>query len=258
MTLLGPCEGGKPEMPPQGRLPVATALGGVGGYVDAVGYVALYHLFTAHQSGNSVGLGVAVGQADWSDALHRLTPIAAFFGGVWLAAIVIDVAHRRGVRSTAALALALEGAMLMGAAAGGGVEAVAGHLPPSHPGSYYGVATLLAGAMGVQSAALSRASGMTVHTTFVTGLVTHLAEAVAVAMGSPGGRRAALAAAGPLCLVWAAYLGGAVAGTVAHAAWSTPCLAVPAAAVLAVAAIDLRRPLHPGVFPTSVSRTGEE
>jgi uncharacterized membrane protein YoaK (UPF0700 family) len=168
---------------------------------------------------------------------------------VAVGAAAIELAYRANLRSAAAVALALEALLLIAAASGGGVEAVAGRLPPFHPGSYYPVASLLAGAMGVQSSTLRRAAGMTVHTTFVTGVLTDLAETLAVLVLIPGGRRQALASAGPLALVWGGYLAGAITGALAQGAWSLVSLAVPIAAVLAVAAVDLHRPLQPSLFP---------
>jgi uncharacterized membrane protein YoaK (UPF0700 family) len=249
MTIIQGHGTGNQPASPEAKTTLAVILAGVGGYVDAVGYVALFKLFTAHQSGNSVGLGVAIGQGDWTEALHRVTPIGSYVVGVAIGAAVIELAYRSGARSAAAVALALEALLLAGAVGVGAADAVAGRLPPSQPGSYYLAASLLAGAMGVQSSALRRASGMPMHTTFVTGVLTNLAEAVAVLVMTPGHRRKAVTSATPLALVWVTYLGSAVTGALAQGVWSLTSLAVPIAALLAVAGADLRRPVQPSLFP---------
>ena len=42
--------------------PIALSLTVVGGFVDAVGYIALFQVFTANMSGNSVHVGMYLGQ----------------------------------------------------------------------------------------------------------------------------------------------------------------------------------------------------
>ncbi len=37
----------------------------VGGFVDAVGYIALFEVFTANMSGNSIHIGMYLGQHNW-------------------------------------------------------------------------------------------------------------------------------------------------------------------------------------------------
>src|SRR5271169_3994872 len=69
-----------PPRAPQPR--VAATLAGVGGWVDAVGFLTLFGLFTAHLSGNTARLGVELGQGEVSLALTYLVPIVGFIGGV--------------------------------------------------------------------------------------------------------------------------------------------------------------------------------
>ena len=62
-----------------------VSLAAVGGYVDAVGFLTLFHVFTAHMSGNSVWFGSSLGLGDWRIGLHHLFPIPLFVVGVKLA-----------------------------------------------------------------------------------------------------------------------------------------------------------------------------
>ena len=51
------------EIPPA-AYGLVFPLAGVGGYVDAVGFLTLAGLFVAHMSGNTIRLGVFVGDGD--------------------------------------------------------------------------------------------------------------------------------------------------------------------------------------------------
>ena len=73
---------------------LAVALAWVAGYVDAVGYILLFGLFTAHMSGNTVRLGVDLGRGDASEALARAVPIGVFVIGVALGTLLVELAAR--------------------------------------------------------------------------------------------------------------------------------------------------------------------
>lgn len=229
----------------KGRVAIALAM--VGGYVDAVGYIVLFHLFTAHQSGNSVGLGVNIGEGNWAEVLHRLTPIGSFVVGVAAGALLIELAGRAGVRSTASVALGMEAALLAVAVGVGSVTALGGKVPPSHLGGYFALASLLASSMGFQTCALRRAGAANVRTTFVTGVLTNFAEALVIAAITPGKRREALRAGSFQIRVWGLYLAGGVAGAMTQLVWPIRCLLLPVAAILAIIGLDQRHPLRPTI-----------
>lgn len=75
-----------------------SSLGAVSGFVDAVGFLALFGVFITFQSGNSVHLGVSLGQGAWAEALQWVTPIIVFVAGVALASAFLG---RRDVHSQA-------------------------------------------------------------------------------------------------------------------------------------------------------------
>lgn len=257
MTLIS---GESPALGVSDRKRLAVVLAAVGGYVDAVGYIALFRLFTAHQSGNSAGLGVAIGEGHWVEALHRMTSIGAFVLAVAVGALLIEVADRAGVRSTATVVLGLEAALLIAAVAVGRSEALGGRVAASHVAAYYSVAGLLAAAMGVQTAVLRKAGSITVRTTFVTGVLTNLAEGLVIALFNPRRRKGALALSGVEARLWGAYLAGAVAGALAQVAWSLFALLVPVSAIAVCIVVDQRRPLQPTLprppEPSASSRPG--
>ena len=52
----------------------------VGGFVDAVGYITLYQIFTANMSGNSVHVGMYLARADFADLAQPTCTILACSG----------------------------------------------------------------------------------------------------------------------------------------------------------------------------------
>ena len=154
---------------------MAFPLAVVGGYVDAVGFLTLAGLFVAHMSGNTIRLGVFVGDGDWSLAAQRLVPIIVFTIGVMGGIALVEALRRRSAPAPAARVLAVEALlllafMLVGRAVLDGASATGGSW------DYYLLAILAVLAMGWQNAALRRVAGVPLHTTFVTGILTHLAE----------------------------------------------------------------------------------
>jgi uncharacterized membrane protein YoaK (UPF0700 family) len=93
-------------------------------------------------------------------------------------------------------------------------------------------------AMGLQTAALRSAAGIPVHTTFITGMVTSLAEEVVATVrrdGTDAARRARVHGG-----LVGAYLLGAVAGSALESVWALWALTVPLA-VLGVLIVAVGR-----------------
>ena len=88
-------------------------LTGVGGYVDAVSYLALGRVFTANMTGNTVLLGLALVQGDAAGAGRSALALGGFLAGGALGARLVASGPRpavwpRGVT----VALIAEGALL--------------------------------------------------------------------------------------------------------------------------------------------------
>ncbi|MGH8989189.1 MAG: YoaK family protein [Acidimicrobiales bacterium] len=228
---------------------VARVLAAVGGYVDGVGYVALFRLFTAHQSGNSAGLGVALGAGDWTDAWRRGIAIAAYVVGVALGTLLVELGRLRGLRSTGSLVGAVQIAILCSALGLGEVAARSGKIAPADTTSYALTAACLAGAMGLQTVTLRRVGRSTVRTTFVTGVLTDMAESLVASWfrRDRAGRQRLRSSSWLLGSVWVLYLGGAVLGGVAERAWSFAALAVPIVVVAIVAGWQFREGYQPSI-----------
>jgi len=76
---------------------LAIGLAFVAGYVDTVGFVALFGLFTAHVTGNFVLIGAALAQST-GNVLLKLLVFPAFVLAVGITRFVVvwmDLANRR-------------------------------------------------------------------------------------------------------------------------------------------------------------------
>src|SRR5215210_837388 len=76
---------------PSEQVKIATliTLTGIGGYVDAVSYLGLGHVFTAAMTGNTVLLALAVGEQEWSAAGRATVALVGFVGGVAVGQLVV-------------------------------------------------------------------------------------------------------------------------------------------------------------------------
>jgi uncharacterized membrane protein YoaK (UPF0700 family) len=210
------------------------------GCVDAVGYLGLGQIFVANMTGNTVLLGLALGQAKGQAALRAVVALAGFIVGVGVGAAIVGRGGERSVWSPGVTAaLALELAVLVAFAVG---WFLAGADPVG--GSVYPLIVLPALAMGVQSAAVRRLGIPGVATTYITGTLTDLTEgaidrlrpAVAGALSDERPERKVPSARGLLLPadVWLAYGIGAVIVGILTVRWPSGVLSVPVAVVALV------------------------
>ena len=186
------------------KVTAALALTGVAGYVDAMGYVALLHVYTANMSGNSIALGMDVVRGEWRGATFRALPVLTFFAGLMIASVIIEIAKLRGVRRRVSIALAVELVCLLSVVRLAPTVAVT-----RVTATQALVVALSAVAMGAQNASLRDAGVLDVYTTHVTGTLTTLArEASRFIVG----RRIKTAHLLLLAGLWVLYVVGAAAG----------------------------------------------
>ncbi|MGI9103511.1 MAG: YoaK family protein [Terriglobales bacterium] len=222
---------------------VALLLTFSAGCVDIVGYLTLYQMFTAHMTGDTVHLGESVLGARWMDAASAGCIIAAFLFGSIAGRTLIEIGSRRRFRSIASTNLLLEAAL------------IAAVVPLASPGGRHVLPLLamLAAAMGMQTATLTRIGSLTVHTTFVTGMLNKLAQLLShaafvtydIAQGreKTAHRRRILREAQFISSIWMVYLAGAVTGTWLRSLWDIRALWVPAAVVALTLLADQVSPL---------------
>jgi uncharacterized membrane protein YoaK (UPF0700 family) len=204
----------------QGNLPKAFAallLTFSAGLVDIVGYVGVFHLFAAQLTGTSVQLGHGLVNHNWVNVYAAAIIVASFLCGSILGRTLIEMGSRKHIRRIASVTLAIEAVML---------TALAQVRPGSTISPFWSLA-VLAAAMGIQTATLTRIGPLTVHTTFVTGMINKLAQLISHLMfrgydllhskarsakahrDQTRDRQQALF----LSAVWLFYVGGAAIGT---------------------------------------------
>jgi uncharacterized membrane protein YoaK (UPF0700 family) len=229
------------------KLIVALLLTFASGLVDIVGFLGVFRLFTAHLTGTTVHLGQELADQGWGQALGAAVIVAAFMGGSLFGRAVIEIGSRRLVRRVASITLAIESLVLLCVA----VTSSLGVIGP------YGSVALLAGAMGIQTATLTGVGPLTVHTTFVTGMMNKLAQLVSHILfrghdlrrsKSPSGasrqdQRREIEMAFFLATVWVCYVAGAAFGTWSFSLWRLYALFVAIALLLLSLIVDRYRPL---------------
>jgi uncharacterized membrane protein YoaK (UPF0700 family) len=151
---------------------VALLLTFVAGFVDIVGYLAIYHIFTAHVSGTSVHLGRDLMSRNWAPAAIAASIVAAFVVGSIVGRAIIEAGARLHFRRIASVNILAESGLLMTF-----IWLATVH-PSREPAFICVLLALLALAMGFQTATLTRIGALTVHTTFITGMINKLAQVV--------------------------------------------------------------------------------
>jgi uncharacterized membrane protein YoaK (UPF0700 family) len=203
----------------------------VAGCVDLIAYFVLYHVFTAHMSGNTVNAAAYAERHDWVNAAIHALPIPLFLIGVMLGVLIGTVTARLGWRNEYAPTLWLEAAALVG------FIVLSPHVKEGHARvDAIFVATLAMStlAMGLQNATLRRVSGKSVRTTFVTGMLTDFAEHAMKALLREGPVEPAMVAGS----IWVAYLIGAGAGGVLFLNVGTIAMLLPVALLAVLAMIE--------------------
>lgn len=236
---------------------VALLLTFTAGFVDIVGYIMVYHFFVAHMTGTTVHLGNKLTTGDWADAAKSGVTIASFVTGSVVGRSVIEIGSRRHVRRVATFTLLTEAILVLAFIVSRPLLS-----KPSQPmplGAVCILLVLLAGAMGLQTATLTRIGPLTIHTTFVTGMLnklaqsiskwlfwvidslrqhTNLGHAISTSWGNTDFRTASFMAA-----IWVSYVIGSVAGTWMNSILSISALYLPVLILVICAAIDQVQPL---------------
>ena len=217
----------EPDRPPPPLVVTLAALTVVSGFVDAVSFLGLGHVFTANMTGNVVLIGFAAAGAPGFSMAASLSALGAFLAGAVAGG---RLAQRvRPVRNLLLVAMVIEAACTAAAAV------VAGTVPAVGSGwPRFTIIGLLAVGMGLRNTAVRRVGVPDMSTTVLTTTLTGLASSSVLAGGT--NPHARLGATTVLCM-----FGGALVGAVlvlhAGAAWS---LGV-AAGIVTAAAVFLYR-----------------
>ena len=197
-----------------GELTLATALLAIAGFVDAVGFLTLGHLFVSFASGNSTEFAIGVGGVSLSKTAAAGGLVGLFVVGV-VGGRILAIAAKDWRRP----AILVVEAALLGAAA---LVPLSGARP----------AILMALAMGAQNGVLHKAGPTKTALTYVTGTLVNFGERLADALCRAGPAGAWV----PYLALWIGIVCGGAAGAAAYGAWGIRALLVPVACVLLLAA----------------------
>lgn len=141
------------------------------GSLDAIGYLGLGHIFTANMTGNTVLLGLALGEGQGVAALRSVVALGGFAFGVATGATIMSKDRERvDWPPSVTIVLFLEAIVLA-------VFSVAWHVLGVSQWLYALIA-LSAVAMGIQSAAVRRLRVPGIATTYITGTLTSFVSGV--------------------------------------------------------------------------------
>jgi uncharacterized membrane protein YoaK (UPF0700 family) len=143
---------------------LSCGLAFVGGYGDAASFI-LANTFTGHITGNFVLIAISLASHDWPTFFRRGLAIAIFLLGVLLSIFLEQRLAPKQPRSFLPVVLGLE-IVLVSTACLALASPLAARLEL--------FVICLALALGLQNGAWRKAGGLTVHSTYLTGMVTHL------------------------------------------------------------------------------------
>jgi uncharacterized membrane protein YoaK (UPF0700 family) len=174
----------------------------VGGYGDAASFV-LGQTFTGHVTGNLVLGAIAVAAHDWRAMLGHLSAIGTFLVGVLLATVIVQLLRVRPSWTLLPTIMGIEvilivcASLVLACDVAHGIEIFV---------------ILVSLALGLQNGAFRHVGGISVHTTYLTGMVTSListeAEKYTSEVVAPS-IKALDPQIGLLCGIWLAFLLGA-------------------------------------------------
>ena len=177
----------------------------VGGYGDAASFV-LAKTFTGHVTGNLVLGAIAVAAHDWRAMVGHLSAIVTFLVGVLLSTLLVEPLKAWPSWPLLPTVMGIEAILL----------AAASLTVASHELDGAGLFVIFVSlALGLQNGAYRHAGGISVHTTYLTGMITSLISTEAEQYTSeevPHDVRPHDPKIELLCVIWIAFVVGAGTG----------------------------------------------
>jgi uncharacterized membrane protein YoaK (UPF0700 family) len=189
-------------------LGISIGLAFIGGYADASSYL-LARTFTGHLTGNCVLAAVSLASKDWYLTLDRLVAVIVFLGGILFSLIVNRFARDRFRQSSLAITMFIEVLLFLSAFV----------LLSKRANEELFIACMCL-ALGIQNGALHKTNGISVHSTYMTGMVTTLIKKSFDRLSSErsskvdSSRDSALLTFQVLASMWMSFIFGAVTGAV--------------------------------------------
>jgi len=177
----------------------------VGGYGDAASFV-LAKTFTGHVTGNLVLGAIALAARDWRATLGHFSAIVTFLIGILLSTLIVRPLKKWLSWPLLPTILGIEVILIVAASL-----ALASDV--AHGFEIFVIFVSLA--LGLQNGAFRHVGGISVHTTYLTGMITTLVSTEAEKYSSevvPPPVRVPDPKIGLLCGVWIAFMVGAGMG----------------------------------------------
>jgi uncharacterized membrane protein YoaK (UPF0700 family) len=155
---------------PSGRDAMVLVLTWAASGVDAISYLGMGHVFVANMTGNTVLLGLSLGQGHGIAALRATVALIGFTLGVAIGAVIVERSPRRSDWPPAVTwAIAVEWVILA-------FFTLTWHWPGATPTgpTLFILIVLSAVAMGIQSAAIRHLKVPGIATTYITGTLTSM------------------------------------------------------------------------------------
>jgi len=143
---------------------ISIGLAFIGGYADAAGFL-LASTLTGHLTGNCVLAAVSAASRDWHLTLDRVLAVIVFLAGILLNLIVNRLFAVRLRRYSLVIAMLMETMLFLGAS-----------LLLINQATHELFIVCMCLALGIQNGALNKTKGISVHSTYMTGMVTTLIE----------------------------------------------------------------------------------
>jgi uncharacterized membrane protein YoaK (UPF0700 family) len=203
-------------------IPLICLLCAIAGSVDAAAYLLCGQVFVANMTGNTVLFAISLLQRELGMAALRGGLVVAFLAGVVVARLLAKTASQGVTRRQRILVLGIQALLLL---------LLAWRSAATHTDL---LLLLLACMLGTQNGAFQYIGGIHLNTTFVTGDLEKLGEAVTDMRNN----RTRVSA---FLLSWIGYAGGAVLGALGakglpHHAFLVPMLLTLASAVAVMVA----------------------
>jgi uncharacterized membrane protein YoaK (UPF0700 family) len=194
-------------------LGLSVCLVTAGGFLDGYTFVGHGHVFTNAMTGNVVLLGIEVLSFEPQQALNHLTPLLTFVVGIWAARALHLRAKDHGKPSPYSAVLLWEIAILF----------MVSWLPATCPDFVITTCVVFAASLQVQT--FRTVLGHAYTSTFTTGNLRNLSEAIFDWVTHPAMRKQSRSKARIFAIICACFLLGATVGSYAtrkignHALW---------------------------------------
>jgi uncharacterized membrane protein YoaK (UPF0700 family) len=200
-----------------GALSLAAALTAIAGYVDAIGFLRLGHLFVSYMSGDSTQFAAFIAGGQWRKAAPAGTIVLLFVASVVIGRMI----ECRAKAWSRPVILCCEACLLAAAVLASTFS--------------HATTILMVIAMGIQNAAIHRVGETRIGLTYVTGTLVSLGGKLGDFLSGSGG--SALKTAATYFSLWAGLVAGAFMGALFYHRIGLNALALPILLLLAFAAL---------------------